>query len=72
MTPKFSHDCDKCTYLGDYNEMDLYHCDQGGVYATVIARFGNEGPDYSSGLPVAHLIPELAEARRRAEEQGLL
>ncbi len=26
LTPKFTHDCDKCTFLGHANGVDHYHC----------------------------------------------
>ena len=48
--PAFTHDCDACTFLGTYDEADLYHCGQGGRIPTVIARYSSEGPDYASGL----------------------
>ncbi len=71
MKPRFAHDCENCVFLGSHGQHDLYFC-RGGVHPTVIARFGNDGPDYMSGLAVAHLIPELAEAERRARLENLL
>src|SRR3954465_1460085 len=78
--PLYEHDCDNCTYLGqmpaDPSErygvevLDLYYCPQ-GVLPTVIARYGSEG-DYISGLVFAPFVPYIAEAKRRAEERGLL
>ena len=79
----YTHDCDKCIYLGDYTDyqpsqrqitavFDLYYCPQGGGLPTVIARYGSEGPDYTSGLAGAGVVPELAEAKKRAQERGLL
>ena len=63
--PKWSHDCTGCRFLGRYVPpmnspmdkpvvRDLYFCDKsdGG---TVIARYGDDGPDYSS-LPLTVLI----------------
>ncbi len=52
-TPAFTHDCDDCRYLGTLatpeGRTDLYRCDGGPtVGASLIARFGDEGPDYSS------------------------
>lgn len=50
-TPKFTHDCQKCVFLGNYKwrkeDYDLYFC---ATEPTVIARYGNEGPEYKSGL----------------------
>lgn len=77
MSPKYTHDCDKCVFLGTFNgegfkeeEQDLYFCSE--IYPTVITRYGNDGPEYTSGLHFAHLIPGLAEAKRRAQELNLL
>jgi hypothetical protein len=61
----FNHDCDKCTPLGQYNDHDLYHCEQGGM-PTIIARFSDEPADYKSGLVFKDVDPELQEAARRA------
>ena len=71
-TPQHTHDCAVCVNLGRFGNFDLYFCDEGNPVPTVLARFGNEGPDYYSGLPAAEAIPALAEARRRASEAGLL
>lgn len=70
--PQFKHDADCCTFLGRHLGNDLYFCSQGGNLPTVIARYGNEGSDYNSGLPVAHLVPALTEAKKRAIAAGIL
>ncbi|KWU17893.1 hypothetical protein AS149_14555 [Burkholderia cenocepacia] len=53
---------------------DLYvHLSAERIQRSVIARWGNSGPDYSSGTAFAFgLIPDLTEARIRAEKRGLL
>lgn len=57
--PKFQHDCSRCVYLGHFEDHDLYYC---AGEPTVIARFGDEGPDYGSGLPFAETpLAELPE-----------
>lgn len=79
MRPFYKHDCEYCTFLGNWTEVihtsggktlrynyDLYHCDSN--YPTVIARFGNDGPDYQSGLIGADCVPCLREAKRSALE----
>ena len=67
------HDCDKCTPLGSYasagSTYDLYYCAKSSV-PTVVARYGNEGPDYTSGLGSRDVV--LLEAERRARGRGLL
>lgn len=74
-TPRFVHDCACCIYLGDFSEngktVDLY-AHASGETPTVIARYGADG-DYHSGLSFSYgASPALTEARRRAEERGLL
>lgn len=62
---RYKHDCETCAFLGHYNEYDLYYCSQGGT-PTVIARYGDEGPEYTSGMGSDH--PALVEARSRYED----
>jgi hypothetical protein len=57
-------DCSSCTFLGRFEEYDLYFCSQGS-FPTVIARYGN-GPEYYSGMALAETIAPLREAKRRA------
>jgi hypothetical protein len=54
MEAMFTHDCDKCIFLGHMTlvtptvgkcEYDLYWCPESG---SVVSRFGNEGGDYYS------------------------
>ncbi len=77
-TPQFVHDCDRCVFLGRYQHgdgvnYDLYYADHGGLPDTVIARFGDEGSEYQSGLSFADgTLAELTEAKRRAIEKGLM
>ncbi len=70
----FTHDCESCVYLGNHTEggslYDLYHCGQGNWNPTVIARWGNEGYQYLSGLGMNHTGP-LVEAMNRAKAKGL-
>lgn len=63
MNPRYQHDCSACTFLGHFAGYDLYFCPQGGFSPTVLARFSNEGPDYTSGMGSAH--PALIEAEIR-------
>jgi hypothetical protein len=66
----YVHDCDKCTNLGEYRGHDLYHCEQGGL-PTVIARFGNDGAAYKSGMVFKTVDRELGIAARRAIDRKL-
>lgn len=72
-TPQFEHDCDRCLFLGRYNNVDLYVCARSNIADTVIARHSSEGSDYTSGLIFAHrnIIPDLSEAMERAIARGI-
>jgi len=60
---KYTHDCDACIFLGtvnlnnSYNEhttIDIYVCpvDHTPIHdETIIARYGDDGPDYISSQP---------------------
>lgn len=73
VTPMFTHDCEQCVFLGHYNNHDLYYCGHPDVQQgipTLIARWGNDGPEYSSGMAFVGTIPEITEAYRRAKKLG--
>jgi hypothetical protein len=63
-TARYSHDCTQCQTLGRFEEYDLYFCDQSGFGPTVVARWGNAGQEYTSGLHSQ--LPALQEAEVRA------
>jgi hypothetical protein len=48
--PLFTHDSACCTFLGNDEEHDFYFCNKQVGGETVIARYGNDGPDYISGI----------------------
>lgn len=74
--PLFTHDCDRCTFLGTATdpeggcEADLYHC-LDIIGPTVIARWSNEGSDYSSGMVFARPGTLLGIAKERAAAREL-
>jgi hypothetical protein len=76
--PKFIHDCEACVFLGRYfsktweEEVDLYVCPNSVLGATIIVRFGDDGPDYGSGLVFCNSSDHYAEACRRAINNGHL
>jgi hypothetical protein len=76
--PIYPHYCDSCIYLGrsedDYGkECDLYVCTQGmGSNPTVIARYGEDGPEYISGIIFADQNRAIAQALILAVGRGLL
>lgn len=84
--PQFQHDCDRCEFLGRWRgkmtnnpgqtdwDFDLYYADHGGIWpiGTYIARFGNDGDEYISGIgetifawhPCLRAAAELWKARQ--------
>ena len=72
--PQYLHDCNSCQFLGRHeykklNEVyDLYYCEDKDGY-TVLARYGNDGEAYRSGLVFANQQP-LKEALDRAIARG--
>ena len=70
---KFEHDCPNCHFLGNYKEHNLYFC-KGNEFTvdTVIARFGDDGTEYISGLSFADDNDLLSEAKKRAINLNLL
>jgi hypothetical protein len=69
-TPRYEHDCDVCSFLGQHGDADLYVCSFSKRPQTVIARYSDEPHDYASGL--GSRVPDLQEAERRARERGML
>lgn len=76
--PFWPHDCEECHYLGreyyqtpegEFVRFDLYYCRR--MVPTVMGRYGQEGPDYVSGMALADHHPALREARKRARDLGL-
>lgn len=70
--PTYQHSCSGCTFLGSYRPADdglydLYYCPQGHI-PTVLARYGDSGPSYVSGMDSP--IPTLQEAQKRAVQRG--
>jgi len=68
--PRFEHDCRCCTYLGQFGAHDLYSCNRHGRIDTLIARYGNDGPDYVSGFEVIPYNRLMTEAFIRASGLG--
>lgn len=76
--PLYEHDCDNCKFLGRYRQnsqgapYDLYFCPTAD--STVIARYGDDGPDYVSGMIAARAgaHPALVRALELAKVNGYL
>lgn len=67
--PRYAHDCNRCKFLGRFEEFDLYHCEGLAAGSTVLARWSNDGADYQSGMNSS--LPALVEAQRRVGRLGL-
>jgi hypothetical protein len=52
--PRFTHDaCAHCRFIGHLIDHDVWYCPQPGApHGTLILRYGDDGPDYTSGLYV--------------------
>jgi len=81
--PTYIHDCQDCKFLGTvtiHNSpvrctvADLYYCNPSNqeLSGTLIARYGDEGPNYSSGIGFAMSNPVLALAATRAIVLGYM
>ena len=46
-TPRYTHDCDQCQFLGCVGKYDLYYCPRSDE-GSGIARYGNVGSEYAS------------------------
>jgi hypothetical protein len=47
--PTFAHDCNSCEFVGQARGYDVYICRAfNKSRPSVLARYGNEGPDYIS------------------------
>ncbi len=71
---KFDHDHNSCcTFLGHFNNHDLYFCPQ-DIFKipTLIARYGNKGEEYKSGLEFKDTDSEIKEAYNRAKIAGFI
>jgi hypothetical protein len=72
MKPRYIHDCDKAKFLGCFEEYDLYFCDhwESKIMHTVVARYGNNPPDYMSGMFSIPFCEPLQVAYAKAVELG--
>lgn len=71
--PRYEHDCERCKPLGEFGEYDLYFCETDlEKRPTVIARYGDGGHEYTSGLMFADFDPAIKEAKRRAVNSGFI
>lgn len=74
----YEHDCENCKTLGEFHGQELYYCEQsrvGGIpIPTLIARYGNKGWEYTSGMLFGkkRIDPILTEAYDRAIKKGYI
>ena len=63
LSPRYKHDCSRCSYLGQYKNFDLYCCED---EPTILCRYSSEGPDYNSGLCFA-FVDDVAQHAKYVE-----
>jgi hypothetical protein len=66
--PKFTEHDESLIFLGHFQKHDLYFCPHD---KDVMARFGDKDYENRGSLIFAQVIPEIAEAKKRAIERGL-
>jgi len=55
LKPRHVHDCEVCRFLYQEDENDIYWCKSGLSGGSIISRFGDDGPEYSS-MPTAAVL----------------
>ena len=65
---RYQHDCERCITLGEFEAYDLYYCKD---EPTIVCRYGNGGPDYTSGISFA-LVKNGKEHYREALIRALM
>lgn len=79
--PRFQHNCEDCIFLGAVSlrgdhqgYYDLYYCNNGPFGPTLLARYGDEGHEYASGLSFGkeRINPALAAAYDLAVSKDLI
>lgn len=68
-TPRYQHDCPDDTFLGQFEQYDLYVAHHGG--GTYIARESDQDSDYTSGAVFVGTNPAITEAHRLATIRGI-
>lgn len=77
MKPMYTHDCDECTYLGVYDAHGMYKDLKFDLYyhyrpncSEVVARYGNDGPEYYSSNIEFKEVLETNDALQEAVERA--
>ena len=65
MSVRYMHDCDKCHFLGVLQDHDIYTC-----HDTIVARYGDGGPDYVSGDNMVSFQTPHGRVRLRFDKPG--
>lgn len=50
---RYTHDCDRCIFLGQSDQFDLWLCPNKDMSDSVLMRYSSDGPDY-----ISHHTPE--------------
>lgn len=69
LVPRFAHDCKDCVFLGTFNGEDLYFHPNP---PNLISRGNNSKTEYTCGILLWEVEPQLTEAARRALTFGLV
>lgn len=67
---RYTHNCGKCKPLGTVGAFDVYFCPLFGNFPTVVARFGDDAYEYTSGCNSDESILKIAQAM--AVHQGYI
>lgn len=69
--PKFQHDCDTCRFLGHWFGHDVYYHDADHqMERNVVARYGDEGWEYTS-MCAAAMLPNVRDNPEWQTSKGL-
>jgi len=75
LAARYPHHCERCTYLGQFERWDLYHCPQHPPYPpTLVARWAQHPADYDTWNPTLAGEPleqPFIVAAERARAAGL-
>lgn len=64
-THQYRHDCTKCHFMGILEGHDIYTCKD-----TIVARYGDDGPDYISGDNLVAFDTPYGRVRLRFDRLG--
>jgi hypothetical protein len=63
--PRYAHDCERCSFLGQMDEHDVYYCPQDGTLPTIVFRWADEPAEYRSAFDLFDVLPPALQAKAR-------